>query len=1119
MSASTQLQAGRSVPDALLQALLDASATGIVHFRPLYASGQPDELIDLAYERLNPAAQRLLGLPEYPAETFLTLAPHERAAFAFYRDAFRAEEAGHYKWPAAGPRGPLHVAAQRSGPLLVASLTEAMATAAKPTPAAPAQNAELFRQVIEQTPAAICLLKGPMHQFEYVNPAFAQLFPGRQLLGLPVVMALPEIIPQGAMAQLHRVYEQGGCFWGHEVRVPLGPANEPPTSTRYLNFIYQAHPEQGQPTRLSIFANDVTEQVLARQQQETQRIEWQQLFEQAPVAIAVLRGPQHLVELANPAMCALWGCLPGQVVGQPLLEALPIENHPPVAQRLAEVLATGMPATVQKLPSVLARPGRPSTFYLDLVYHPLRGADGQVTGILAVATEVTEQVLGRREVQELNDELHILNEELLTTNEELRANNDELLHAQQQLQELNQELESRVVAGVEAAQLARDKAEQQRQRLARFFQQVPAAICILDGPDMVYELVNTDFQRLLPGRQLLGLPLLAALPELTNSLVWQTLQQVYQTGETHEEIGIRVALARHEGEPLQEFYFHYVQQARYDEHGRIDGVLMFLLNITEQILAHQQAKILQAEILAATQRRAQERETFYQVFEQTPAAVALMWGPEHRFEYLNKAFEQLFPGRELHGRPLVEAMPETKERGFVSLLDRVYQTGRPLLYSEVPLTVAEPDQEKGRKIYLNFAYQAYREHGQTLGVSVFAYEVTAQVLARQRRGVQQRELEQLFMQAPSPIVILDGPELVFQLVNPAYQRIFPGRVLARRPIMEALPELANTPLPGTFQRVLQTGEPYQAKEMPLLLARHEGSPPEIIYFTFTYQPRRNDQGEVDGIWVFTHDVTEHVRARQAVQESAQQAQNLAQDLMTTNEQLTRTNADLDTFIYTASHDLKAPIANIEGLLLLLRKQLPAEVRQAGLVPRVLAMMQGAVERFQLTIAQLTDLAKLQHAHTQPAEEVDLRAVVEAVCLDLLPLLDETQAQLSIDLDGCAVVSFAPQHLRSLVYNLLSNAIKYHHPDRLPQVQLRCRHHENTTVLEVQDNGLGLTPDQQNKLFGMFRRLHAHVAGSGVGLYMVKRIIENAGGHISVQSQPEVGSTFTVSFPNQLPPSL
>ena len=108
---------------------------------------------------------------------------------------------------------------------------------------------------------------------------------------------------------------------------------------------------------------------------------------------------------------------------------------------------------------------------------------------------------------------------------------------------------------------------------------------------------------------------------------------------------------------------------------------------------------------------------------------------------------------------------------------------------------------------------------------------------------------------------------------------------------------------------------------------------------------------------------------------------------------------------------------------------------------------------------------------------------------------------------------SPKNLRSLVYNLLSNAVKYRAPDRAPVVHLRAyQTPQGPTVLEVHDNGLGLDKAQQAKLFGMFQRLHTHVEGSGIGLYIVKKIIENAGGTIAVQSQPGIGTTFTVSFP-------
>ena len=180
----------QSAPNALLRALLDSSHTGIVQLRPLYAAGQPAEVADLAYVRLNHAAQHLLNLPEHPTGTLLELAPHEQALFAFYRDTFCAGHAGYHDYyhePLHGPSTLLHVAAQREGELLVVSLTEARSDRPAPTsPLPPARPtslvaARLAQEVLAQTLTAVCLLRGPEFRIEYTNAAFDQLFPNRQL--------------------------------------------------------------------------------------------------------------------------------------------------------------------------------------------------------------------------------------------------------------------------------------------------------------------------------------------------------------------------------------------------------------------------------------------------------------------------------------------------------------------------------------------------------------------------------------------------------------------------------------------------------------------------------------------------------------------------------------------------------------------------------------------------------------------------------------------------------------------------------------------------------------------------------------------------------------------------
>jgi signal transduction histidine kinase len=222
--------------------------------------------------------------------------------------------------------------------------------------------------------------------------------------------------------------------------------------------------------------------------------------------------------------------------------------------------------------------------------------------------------------------------------------------------------------------------------------------------------------------------------------------------------------------------------------------------------------------------------------------------------------------------------------------------------------------------------------------------------------------------------------------------------------------------------------------------------------------------------------------------------------------------DLDSFIYSASHDLKGPITNIEGLLAALTDELPIEARQRQSVNDILGMLTKSVARFQRTIEQLSDVAKLHREHGLPTAPVPLAPVVHDVCLDLAPLVRSTGAQLDLDLADHVSVHFLEKNLRSLVYNLLNNALKYRDPSRPPHVRVRAQPEGRHVRLTVQDNGLGISPAGQHKLFGLFERLHSHVEGSGIGLFMVKKMVENAGGRITVESEQGVGSTFSVLLP-------
>ena len=231
-----------------------------------------------------------------------------------------------------------------------------------------------------------------------------------------------------------------------------------------------------------------------------------------------------------------------------------------------------------------------------------------------------------------------------------------------------------------------------------------------------------------------------------------------------------------------------------------------------------------------------------------------------------------------------------------------------------------------------------------------------------------------------------------------------------------------------------------------------------------------------------------------------------------NRHLISINNDLDNFIYTASHDLKAPILNIEGLLTLLTDGHTSIGDQKNDTEAILEMMKGSVERFKKTIDSLTEVAKLQQAYEFNAEQVHVAEVIEEVTLDLAPLLTSTKAVLDVDIAPKTAVRFSRKNLRSVVYNLLSNAVKYRSPHRTPHVQISCHQSEHYQVLTFADNGLGMTTAQRKSLFTLFKRFHDHVEGTGIGLYMVKKIVENADGKIEVESKANAGTTFRVYLP-------
>ena len=232
------------------------------------------------------------------------------------------------------------------------------------------------------------------------------------------------------------------------------------------------------------------------------------------------------------------------------------------------------------------------------------------------------------------------------------------------------------------------------------------------------------------------------------------------------------------------------------------------------------------------------------------------------------------------------------------------------------------------------------------------------------------------------------------------------------------------------------------------------------------------------------------------------------ELKTKNDELEKVNFDLDNFVYTASHDLKSPISNLEALIVVIKEELGSVASPTHF--RFLDMMETSIMKLRKTILDLAEITKVQKNLDNDAEEVSFHQTLEEVKEDVLFGYQDLDIIINDELEVDHIY-YPSKGLRSILYNLISNAIKFRSPERTAQIKIGTYLEAGSVVLWVEDNGLGIEERHYSKLFSMFKRFHNHVDGTGIGLYIIKRTVENRGGKIKFISKGDQGSIFKVYF--------
>ncbi|WP_235941991.1 PAS domain S-box protein [Pontibacter fetidus] len=269
---------------------------------------------------------------------------------------------------------------------------------------------------------------------------------------------------------------------------------------------------------------------------------------------------------------------------------------------------------------------------------------------------------------------------------------------------------------------------------------------------------------------------------------------------------------------------------------------------------------------------------------------------------------------------------------------------------------------------------------------------------------------------------------------------------------------------------------------------------ETRWVMLRMSPKLNAEGKVIRLDSSVADITESKLAEEKKTQLA--------------EKLQIQNQNLQQFAYIVSHNLRAPIANILGLSSIYDSANP----QAPINQRVIENMYKSAKLLDNTIRDLNELLSMRSELDDAQEKVFFEDVLKQVNASLTNEIAAAGAVLTCDFEMAPAIVTIKSYLKSILHNLISNALKYRDEAKILNIKLQTFEVDGYICLQVSDNGLGIDlQKEKGKVFGLYKRFHAHVAGKGLGLHLVKTQAELLGGKVAVDSSVGVGTTFSVYF--------
>jgi len=655
---------------------------------------------------------------------------------------------------------------------------------------------------------------------------------------------------------------------------------------------------------------------------------------------------------------------------------------------------------------------------------------------------------------------------------------------------------------------ARKKLANSERNLVNFFMQVPALAAIVRGPNHIFELANPRYMELIgSNRNVIGLPVREALPELHTTGIFELLDKAYASGRPITGNEVSVMIDRNRDGQLQEVFLNFVYQPTFTVDGTVDGIFVHAVDVSDQV---------------ASRKKIEESEERYKLLiKESTVGVGLYYGRELRIRYVNEILTGYW-GKDTSvvGKAIAEAVPELKGQPFLQLLDNVFTSGVPYTGTEEVAWLKVDG--KLQPFFFNYTYKPLRDaEGKVYAIHHMAIDVTQEVLAKQRLKQAEINLRNIILQAPVGMCIFKGPDHVLEIANQRMFELWGKREneLLHRPIFAGLPEAAGQGFEQLLDGVYLTGKTCVAHSVEIWLPRDHRL--ELRYVNFVYEPFIGDDSKIVGVMAVAIDVTEQILATKKIEEVVKER---TRELAIVNENLRKTNSELSQFAYIASHDLQEPARKVRTFIEMLGRSLGNAIDERS---------RSYVDKIDSSAGRMLTLIRDVLSYSQISSDgqqwsvVDLNDSLKRVINDLEILIADNQAQIvAPDLPRIMGI---PIQIDQLFGNLMSNALKFRAVDRAPVIMINASELSHAEVLlhatldpalrywriSFADNGIGFSPANATQIFKIFQRLHlrSEYEGTGIGLAICKKIVENHGGDIYAESTSGQGSTFHVILPH------